>query len=350
MMLDHLRHTLILLAAGVLLSSCSSDEPVASGCEMTFDISTASRSTVTTPANIIEQPFAIFADMVLSNLTGDPSAISVVYFDSPVSYTANCWIPASTQYWYTDHEHSFVAVHPRAALQTASGLQYSNSRLSFTYTLPSDPTQTPDLLAATHRRLYTDQRVYNSEGEVTDGVADPVILRFSHIMSQINIAPAMDDDALNPDECMEFHKLELSGFKTRATYSITPAHLQSSSQTDDNVIEVNGQDTEGNLSIVFAQPVKVFNNRKNVNLLDDSNAIILIPQSFANDSDAKITLSYTFADDPAERQVTLSLKNQRWDVGKSYVYIFSINRTSLHSETTTISNWETLDVDNIDAH
>lgn len=341
MMLDHLRHTLIPLSAGLLLFSCSSDEPATSSCEMKFDISTVSRSAVTTADNITASPFAVFGDM---SPEGTSDRI-IIYNNSPVTYINSAWATAETQYWFNHHEHSFVAIHPASVLSTSDvNPQYSNSKLSFTYTLPSDPAKTADILTATHRRKY------NNDVELNRANDNAVYLKFSHLMSLINLASKIEDNMMISDQYIEFRKLELSGFKTKANFNITPASILTTNQTDDRLFDINGREGEGMLAIEFSKPVKVVNDNKYVNLFDYNDAIIMLPQAFAADSDAKIILSYTINDDPTIKQVTLPLMNQLWEQGKTYTYRFTIDRTGIHFSTTSITDWDALNVGNIDAH
>lgn len=349
MMLDHLRHKLFPLSAGLLLFSCSSEEPSVSGYEMKFDISGVSRSAVTTAANITEKPFAIFGDMVPSGLTDNPSARTVLYDNTPVTYLNSAWTVPSHQYWYHNHEHSFVAIHPASVLSmTDAGSKYINSQHSFTYTLPLEQTNVSDILVATHRRVYTDQREYDKAGNVTGGAADVVYLQFGHILSRINLAPAFADNVMNEEGFINFHKVEFSGFKTKVTYKITPASLLSSSQTDDREVITSDHEGNGNLIIEFPDPITVKNDNKNVRLFDDDDSIIMLPQEFTAEQDAKIILSYTINNETSIKQIALLLNGQEWISGKSYNYKFTIDRTGLVFGSTTITDWNVLDVGNID--
>lgn len=335
-----------------MLAACASsdDEPVTSSCEMKFDISTVSRSAVTTVDNITASPFALYGDKIPAAAADDPSVRTVIYENTPVTYIKSAWLTPAPQYWYNHHLHSFVTIHPASVLSaTDAAPRYSNSQLSYSYTLPSDLSKTVDILAATHRRLYADERELDPDG-LLHGTADVVYLRFGHIMSLINLAPALDDNIMRPDEYIEFRRFELSGFKTRATFTVAPAPLQTTDQTDDRIISVTGQEGSGNLSIDFTPPVKVVNDRMNVSLINSGDALIMLPQVFPADSDVHFTLSYTINGDPSIKQVTLPLNNQKWESGKSYTYRFTIDRTGLLFGSTSITDWDVRDVGNIDAH
>ena len=124
---------------------------------MKFDISSVSRSAVTTAANITANPFAVFGDMIPSEIADNHSARTIIYHNTPVTYNEAkaAWTTPAPQYWYPKHDHSFVGVHPASALSAAdANIQYSNSQLSFTYTLPTDHTKVTDILSATQRRRF----------------------------------------------------------------------------------------------------------------------------------------------------------------------------------------------------
>ncbi|MDE6395314.1 MAG: hypothetical protein K2K77_08235, partial [Duncaniella sp.] len=87
-MLTRLKYYFVPLLAGGLLAACSSsdDEPDTSSCEMKFDISSVSRSAVTTVDNITDTPFALFGDMIPTLAADDPSVRTVIYDNTPVTY------------------------------------------------------------------------------------------------------------------------------------------------------------------------------------------------------------------------------------------------------------------------
>lgn len=336
-MFPRLRHHLLTYVALCLLASCAAEESdgPSTGEAMEFSVRTDARSSRADAPAIRE--FAVFADMKFTQ-----GETPVIIMDNvPVRYNQSTdhWEYTGTQYWFPQHEHSFVAVHP-TSVAAQDGTQYTNSNLSLTYTLPSDHKATLDLIAATHRRQYE-----------LGAPATPVMLRFGHLMSQINIAAALDDNIMAPDAYLEFHKLEMSGFRTKATFNISPASLLTSTQTDDSRIEVNGHQGDGSLTIDFTTPVRIINDHKSVNILSPNEAIIMLPCAFAADSRAKIVLTYTISEDAATpRQLTLPLMNQSWDTGKSYTYRFTVDRKGSQFQETSIADWKVLDAGNINAH
>lgn len=328
-----LTYTLIAFLALSLLASCSaekSDEPTA-GVALEFTVGADSRASRSD--NPVISEFAVFGDM--KGIGSSDPAIKV-FENVPVTYntTESRWEYSGTQFWFTFHEYSFAAVSPRNAI---SDVDYSGSQLSFTYTLPSDHSRIVDLLAATHRRKYFD------------GPADVVRLQFSHIMAQLNLAAAFNDNGMTENDYISFHKLELTGFKPKASFKLRPSALQSNNQTNDAEIEVNGIDGEGKLTVEMESPVKVRNNGQHVKLFTENESIIMLPQTFAADSDAEFILTYTIGDDTSQmKQVALPLKNLVWATGKSYTYRFTINRTSVVIDNTIISEWETVNGGNFD--
>lgn len=336
----------LLFFVACLASSCTSDAPddvdVRKGSEVSFGVSDLTR-TVTTDINTPGSAFAVYGDMKEGN-QADPS---VLFDKTEVKYQNGRWDYEGAQYWFPGCEHSFVAITPLSVLDNAS---YSQSALSFTYTIPttdgnlSDKNDVPDILVATHRRLYESENENQNKNT-------KVVFWFGHVMSLINIAPKLDDNIMSKDEYIEFHTLELSGFKTTATFEILPAPRQSNSQTDDRMIGVTEQKGEGSghLTIEFKAPVQV-KNGESVSLFDDKEALIMLPQTFDPGSETKIILTYTVNNDPSIKQVTIPLQNLQWESGKGYTYRFTINRQGLLFGTTTITDWEKMGTTNINAH
>lgn len=351
-MLEHLRNNLLLLSVGCLLFACSTDEPAVSRQEMRFGIYTVSRATVTTGGTITRSPFALFGDRIPTPFAENTdSERAIVYHNTQVTYNNSVWTTPLTQYWYHLHEHSFVALHPASVLNSTDvNFKYNNNELSFIYSLPADYKQTNDILAATHRRQYIDRRELDKDGNVVEGTSsEAVYFRFEHIMSQINIAPAFEDNIMTDEEFIEFHKIVISGFKNKTTFNIKPGRLQNSTQTDEIIVGLSNIDGNGSLTIEYPTPVKVKNHGGNIDFFGTTDAIIMIPQSFADNSEAKIVLSYTINDDSSEKQITLPLRNQKWESGKSYRYKFTVGRYGLLINTTNITDWEVFDLGNIDA-
>lgn len=326
-----------------LISSCNSDSPdsneTGKGAQVTFDVSDLTRGSVTTSFN----KFAVYGDMKYHE---DTNSTPIVLFNkTEVEYKNGSWKYEGVQYWFHNHEHSFVGIAPLSVLAISNLPTYSDSRLSFAYSIPtsgnkvSANTDVTDIIAATHRRLYNDR----DDNHTTT-------FQFVHIMSLINIAPALNDNIMTEEEFITIHKVEFAGFKTKANFNITPASILTNKQTNDMVVEVNGHSGSANLTIEFAEGKKIKNDRKNVSLFDANDAVIMIPQTFGTDSGTELHIAYSINNDPTVKHINLPLNGQKWDSGKSYTYKFTINRTGAQFENTTISDWDVFDTGNFDAH
>lgn len=317
-------------------SSCSSgNEEPESGVEIRFSSPVASRTAQTTTSNMAARgSFALYGDRVFKGETDDGTLMKV-FENREVKYLNDSWLYDNKEYWYPSHEHSFVAIHPYG---TTTDHFYDNSRLTFTFSMPADRKTTPDLLLATHRRFYSI------------GTSLPVMFRFGHVLTLVNVAPAMDDNIMSSEDYVEFHKMVLTGFKTKATFSVFPALRQSATQTDDYEIDITNQTEEGSVTYDFNPPVRIMNRGGNVTLLKNDDAIILLPQNFASNSEAKIVLSYTIKGEPDMKEVTLELMNQKWLSGKSYSYKFTVSRTGIFFDMTTITDWDELNGGDFNAH
>ncbi|MDE6499003.1 MAG: fimbrillin family protein [Muribaculaceae bacterium] len=320
----------LLAAAAGALQACSADAPDISPAEkkqeMKFAPAEVSRAT-TSSVNYVGSKFAIFADMKHS--AGNHVK---VFHNVEVEYDGAAWFYDGKQYWIPEYEHSFVAIHPSHALLNADGLQYSASRLSFAYSIPTtdgtniDLSRNHDLLAATHRRMYTE------------GAAAAVTLKFGHLMSLVNIAPAFSDNLMTADDYILIRKLEFSGVCTKADIEITPAQRLSNTQTDDIEFSITGH-TAGKPEIVFSEPFKVMNKAAGASIFADSDAVIMFPQAFREDSEAKIIFHFTVNDDSSVRTLSMPLNGRTWESGKSYLYRATIERTGLNIESCEITPW-----------
>lgn len=328
----------LLPAAACFLQACTSDTPDIVPAEerqemkfTTADVSRASTSSI----NFAGSKFALFGDMKYS--TNSPVE---VFNNIEVEYDGTSWNYAGTQYWHPKHEHSFVAIHPAGALKNADDPVYTDSKLSFTYTIPTtdgttvDKDHILDLLAATHRRMYND------------GGTGAVSLKFGHLMSLVNIAPAFSDNIISDDGYILIHELQLSGIATESRFDILPAPRLSNSQTDDILIDVVTQDTR-TYTIALPAPVQIKNHAEKINLFADNDEIIMLPQTFAADSEAKITFHFSINDENTIRQASLPLKNLKWENGKSYIYKVTIDRTGLVLDKCEINSWNEIRGDEI---
>lgn len=326
----------VLSLAACLVGSCTSDvpdiEPAGQGKELKFAVAGLTRGSVTTDISTAGAKFAVYGDM---KLTGAADASEIVVFDNTeVLYTGSQWIYSGTQYWMPKHEHSFVAIHPVNAVDPANFPSYSNSSLTFTFEVPSSPTDEvnkadfKDILAATHRRYY-------SEGDA----ALPVSFSFSHLMSLIDILPCFNDNVLDETAFIQFRKVVITGLNNKATFSVKPAPRSAGTQTDDRMIEVTRQEGITRLTITFPDPKKIMNNAANISIFDADDAIIMIPQTFAVDAEAEILLTYTINDDPKEITASIPLNQTEWQPGKSHNYKCSLDRYGMFFNSSSITDW-----------
>lgn len=322
--------------AAILLSSCTSDAPddrdFGNGAEMSFDVSGTTRATVTSSFN----KFVVYGDMKFWVENGNNIVNPIELFHkTEVEYKDNSWSYSGTKYWMPRHEHSFIAVAPISVVEAGTTPEYLNSKLSFTYTIPttggkmSDRSDVADIIIATHRRLY-DEKDTNTT----------TTFKFGHVMSLINIAPEFNDSEMKDDDFMKIHKLEISGFITKGVFNVQPASRESNSQTDDSIIEVTGHEGEGVYTIEFNEPKIITNHGGKVLFFDPEDAIILLPQTFPADSQAKIVLTYTINNGTQESQIIVPLKRLRLDAGKSYTYRLLFDKYGLKMEAMSISDWE----------
>ncbi len=337
----------ILILFASIVSSCSTDESrvgeLVQGSRMTFEVAGDTRASVTSTSDINAEGsrFVIFGDIKFPE-NSDRNQM-VLFNKAEIAYRNGVWSYEGIQYWINDGEHSFVAIHP-VTVTEPDNFDYSNSQVSFTYAIPStndgkvSKGNINDILAATHRRLYH-----------SDDPASPVSFKFGHLLSLINLSAAFDDNIMDEKAYIEFHTLELSGFNTKATFSLFPSSLLSNRQTDDRDITVTAQSGAGNMTVEFGTPVKIMNDRAYVKLFADNDALVMLPQTFSADSEAKLTLTYTINDDPTRKKVTMPLNSIVWAIGKSYNYRLTLNRTGLVVANTAITDWDKLDAGNFDA-
>lgn len=338
-------HIILPIMIGLLCAtSCSSDPDSfvpnsGKGEEVRFEVAdcTTRATTITTASNLTAQPFMLFGDVYRNGEFH--SGLKTIFNKAKVTYTNNRWDYGAKQYWNMGQEHSFVAIHPYD-IKGISNLKYEGSEVSFTYAMPEQKineleSDIKDIVVATHRRKYNLDN------------AEPVQFKFQHLLTRINVAPALhQEDHMYPaddedrkeiefgydlirNEFIQIRKVEMSGFYTKANVSVTPVPL-SGSQSDDNVvtIDVDKSSEKATIAVEIAeeQSPHIFNDGKNVTVLDNTVAIMMIPQTF--EDDAQIKLEYTVNTDNTEskelRYVIVPLKSTTLERGKSYTMKFTI--------------------------
>ncbi|MDE6690277.1 MAG: fimbrillin family protein, partial [Prevotella sp.] len=295
------------------IASCTSDAPdsgiVSSDSEMRFTISDVTRASITTSNNITSKPFVVYGDM-RSSQKDSTNPLFVIFNGTKVEYQDNNWNYESTQYWFPGYEYSFVTIYPEPVFAGLEEPQYSNSQLSFKYTLPDDFTDTSDLLATTHRRKYIDR-------EQTP--ATPVSFKFFHIMSRLNFSLEYNGAA----DQITITKVELEGVNKTGTFTIIPAPLLSGSeQTDDYTFSWTDISDKSTLTTDVGIDVADGETRP---LFPDDNALLVIPQPDNKDIIMKIT--YTFGNNTEAEEQTLTAQTPigGWETGKIYSYFLTVN-------------------------
>ncbi|MDE6304698.1 MAG: fimbrillin family protein, partial [Paramuribaculum sp.] len=331
-MKHNILHILLPVLIGLMcVSSCTSEADMpdyATGVEMTFDVATAtvSRASVNTGTTSLKnQSFKLFGDLNTAKvyINGEYfEGIRRIFNGTEVKYTGTSCNYGTTQYWLMGQEYWFVALFPYSP-RGVSDMTYDDSKLSFTYSLPSDLNNAVDLLAATDRRKFHF------------GISNTTVsFKFQHLLSQINIEAALNEDlmyedddeyeASDPDyrdEFIEFHRVDICGSKTAATFTVAPAATLSSNPATNGTIEKTLIDnaTASKLSKTFTTAKKLTNNKQFVSFFSNTDALLIMPQQFASDSEAKMVFTYTInGNTERERQIELPLAGYNWEAGKTY--------------------------------
>lgn len=342
-MRHHIIHLFLTLIIGMACAtvSCTSDpDPrvVESGDEIILETMEApvSRASVTTTATLTEHPFRLFG---VANREGEfHKGLRELFNDVKVTYKNKLWDYGVPQYWEMGQEHSFVAIHPDD-IPGMSDLEYTNSEVKFTYTMPTEDKDERDVLFATHRRIYTLDS------------SKAVQFKFQHLLTKINVAPRLIEDLmfdkddetktdyefgydLIKNEFIQVRHVELRGFRTIAHVSIKPADLKTGeNQTDESVVTVTNDVTEGEpIKFEFGEDAPhIVNKGGYVSLLDSirgkKNSIVIIPQTFGEN--AELYMEYTVNTDIKNekvRSITIPLKSTKLEFGKIYTLRFTIEK------------------------
>ena len=343
-------YSFLALGSLTIATACSStesvDESIGDGVAVKFTARTDdSRANITTNTSIKNTPFVVYGDMV-PTASASTATPTVIFPGTPVTFSTadNAWQYDTPQYWFPNHTHSFVALHPATVVPDEAS--YSNNTLSFSYTLPAyseeNPTayrSTPDILVATHRRNYTP-------GDTPTGA---VTFNFAHILSRINFTAEVKTDQTST---IFIDSFSIHNVHTSATYSITPAPiLGSDSQTDDYV---DGTWTDHNTIPDVGTQLLRFPTVTSVNIEPansrqffrvDNNPLFIIPQEVPDDIEVRIT--YHAENNPTKieekfaqlKPFTLQHGGE-WLPGKSYNYTFAIGvDTDITFKTPTVEDW-----------
>lgn len=328
-MIHHqLRYIMLYAASLCMLASCKSgDDSPEDNAEMTFVTEVNSRTEITGSDNITNFPFLVYGDMIrisqqpnqtlLTNFTGEE-----VRFDN----SAGKWVYDKTRLWFPGFQYSFIGLHP-SATPNMSGIDYSDSQLKFTYTLPSDFRNTDDLLIATHRRNYFE------------GKTDAVRFKFGHILSNLNIVVSYNNPTIDASKQLIVNSITFKNIPTKASYSISPAKLTGNSfMTYDWMYGDGTADgwsvlDRGDVSVRFYQlgggAGMIPNDSKEHPLFSNSSALLLLPNP---DNPTEMTISYTTFDNSSpnsrDYEETATIPGG-WNAGMSYALKISISQGSV---------------------
>ncbi|MDE7379032.1 MAG: fimbrillin family protein [Paraprevotella sp.] len=332
----------LMTAATCAFYACTSDSPDLVSPEdyheMRFVAADVSRSIVS-GINYAGSCFALFGDMKHS---GDSPV--EIFHNTEVKYDGSAWNYAGTQYWFPNHEHSFVALYPYpdqsdpiSSDSVYNDLVYRNSKLSFKYSLPLsdnqstdqnkkgiDPSKLTDIIVATHRRMYY---------EGSSNLSAPVSLKFFHILSMIDFRLKNDNFA----DALRVTKIELEEIDRTGAFSITPASLSSGAQTSD----YNCYWTDiSNRGTVTANIDAYISRNEDLSIFADDEALLMIPQPDNKGVIVKIT--YTIINDNKDdKEVTLIVETPigGWEMGKRYIYAVNVEERYI-TFTVTVVDWK----------
>ena len=331
-MYSKLRHIILCLISGWLLSSCVSDSPEASdethGAELQF-AGELTRS-VTTNINTEGSRFSLFGEKKFQGESSVGGHI-VIFDNTPVTYRGSGWTYGEPEYWFPQHEYSFVAVHPGAVFsESGADARYSDATLSFSYTLPvseGDEVNIPDLadlVVAAHRRMYRE----------STSSAAPVKLNFFHILSRIDFRLKNDNVA----DILKVTKIELEGADRTGAFSITPAPILSSgTQTDDYNCYWAGISNRGTVTANIDADIS---RNEEISLFADDEAMFMIPQP--DNKGVIVKISYTIVNagkDDKEVTLTVDTPIGGWEMGKKYIYTVNVQERYI-TFTVNVADWK----------
>lgn len=328
-------------------ASCTSDNdmPDCTTPEvMTFDVAGATRATVITSLNKSNESFRLYGNLNTGtqkvNINGATYQGLINIFDAKqITYNSSKWDYGNTRYWLLGQLYSFVAIYPYSAPGVSDmTFEDSDSRLNFTYIIPSDLNTVPDLLVATDRR-----KIVMTTSGTLDSSLTTVSFAFNHLMSQIDIQVALDESLMYPDETdretypynkdeyIGFQRVEIYGVKTTAKYTVEPSSTLSSNKTSTSIINREIIDdiayTELTYTIPSDKTIHVTNNNTLTNIFPSPEHLLMLPQEVPSDSEAKMVFIYTVNDNTErEREIILPLKGTNWEPGKKYTYKFTVSK------------------------
>ena len=352
-MIDNLKYIILYCACAVggMMVSCSSEDsepPSAGPEELVFLTGQRSRAAVTTTSNLTSKPFALYGDVCLATGEDEPT---VLMNGRQATYTSGKWNYGTTIYWFPNHIHSFVALHPIEAInstRTVTGVKYSHDGLSFNYTHPDNYKNASDLLVATHRRQYVQE---------LGKTVDPVSFTFEHVLSVLDIRIKYYEELAysNWNNRIEVTEIVLDSINVSGTYSV---RLDDLTAADAGVgIDTHSVSGWSNLtsgSRAFRGDTYTDWNTGHINGKYDSKFDVFKPVFKNNDAltvlpkdsgDVKLTMTFrlyvngTYA---ADHTLSTVLKDAEWKAGQKITYDLQVSVGEILQGGCKVENWNAI--------
>ena len=352
-MIDNLKYSILYCACAVggMMVSCSSEDsepPSAGPEELVFLTGQRSRAAVTTTSNLTSKPFALYGDVCLATGEDEPT---VLMNGRQATYTSGKWNYGTTIYWFPNHIHSFVALHPIEAInstRTVTGVKYSHDGLSFNYTHPDNYKNASDLLVATHRRQYVQE---------LGKTVDPVSFTFEHVLSVLDIRIKYYEELAysNWNNRIEVTEIVLDSINVSGTYSV---RLDDLTAADAGVgIDTHSVSGWSNLtsgSRAFRGDTYTDWNTGHINGKYDSKFDVFKPVFKNNDAltvlpkdsgDVKLTMTFrlyvngTYA---ADHTLSTVLKDAEWKAGQKITYDLQVSVGEILQGGCKVENWNAI--------
>ena len=245
-----------------------------------------------------------------------------------VTRSEGTWSYANTQYWFPKFTYYFVGVYPSGATGV-SDYKFEDNRLSFDFTYPTDYTNTPDLLTATHTRLYLEE----------NDNSDAVTLGFTHILSRLNFVCTVDPVV---QEGMTINRLTIRNINTKGSYAIAPSDLTGAAlETNDFTGGEWIASTSGEISIPLETLIAGGTTKSFFS--DGANALMIIPQTVP--ADVEVEVAYTVGGESKTvtaklHDTTVNAHEGVWKKGRSYSYSFALtDNEKINFTSPTIQDW-----------
>lgn len=203
--------------------------------------------------------------------------------ESMTPYTPYAWTHMDT-----DKKVRFFSFAPYEGGSSMNRVLYSGNSSGFVYTVPTTPEDQIDYL-------------YAASSEITAANFKKVVpLQFRHALTAIQFKMAFKDATVK--------SITVSGVNSRGTFTFTHAlGLNKWAESD----------TPADYTISFAGAGKAITQEGQF-LVDGEKTLMMIPQDFASDSQAKVILVFT--DTEGEHTLQASLAGSSWVMGKKIVY------------------------------